>query len=115
MTRKELLDKLKNIERDVKEIREFLSQDERRQTASAVSPLGTEQDFKLKYTLDDLYREFGGKVSLARRLKMALQKQNVNTLEDFLSLTPGELLELESVGYDTLLRTKKLSKLGIEW
>ena len=60
MTRKELLDKLKNIERDVKEIREFLSQDERRQTASAVSPLGTEQDFKLKYTLDDLYREFGG-------------------------------------------------------
>lgn len=115
MTRKELLDKLKNIERDVKEIREFLSQDERRQTASAVSPLGTEQDFKLKYTLDDLYREFGGKVSLARRLMMALQKQNVNTLEDFLSLTPGELLELESVGYDTLLRTKKLSKLGIEW
>ena len=54
-------------------------------------------------------------MSLARRLKMALQKQNVNTLEDFLSLTPGELLELESVGYDTLLRTKKLSKLGIEW
>lgn len=116
MTRNELLDKLQNIEKDVKEIREFLSQDERKTTALAVSPLGIEPDFKLKYTLDDLYREFGSKVSLARRLKTALQKRNINTLEDFLSLTPGELLDLENVGYDTLLRTKKaLSKLGIAW
>ena len=116
MTRNELLDKLHNIERDVKEIRDFLSQDERRQTASVVSPLEIDQDFKLKYTLDDLYREFGGKVSLARRLKTALQKKNINTLEDFLSLTPGELLDLENVGYDTLLRTKKaLSRLGLTW
>ena len=55
-------------------------------------------------------------MSLARRLKSALQKRNINTLEEFLSLSPGELLELENVGYDTLLRTKKaLSRLGFVW
>ena len=85
-------------------------------TTSADSPLDIEPNFKLEYTLDDLYREFGNKVSLARRLKTALQKRNINTLEEFLSLTPGELLDLENVGYDTLLRTKKaLNKLGLIW
>ncbi|MBQ6225511.1 MAG: hypothetical protein IJJ73_04315 [Bacteroidaceae bacterium] len=53
---------------------------------------------------------------MAHRLKSALKKQNIKTLEDFLSLTPGELQELENVGYETLLRTKKaLSKLGLVW
>jgi hypothetical protein len=69
-----------------------------------------ESDFKDGYTLEDLYREFGKKKSLAYRLKSALKKRNIKTLEDFLLLTSGELLELEGVFYDTLLRTKK----GIE-
>ena len=100
----------------MKEIKEYLSQNRSVETIYADSPLAVEQDFKLEYTLDDLYREFGNKVSLARRLKTALQKRNINTLEEFLSLTPGELLDLENVGYDTLLRTKKaLGKLGIVW
>ena len=51
------------------------------------SSLAVEPDFNLEYTLDDLYKAFGGKVSLARRLKTALQKRNINTLEKFLSLT----------------------------
>ena len=116
MTRKELVEKLECVERDVKEIREFLSQNEQRSVMPIKSSLAVEPDFNLEYTLDDLYKAFGGKVSLARRLKTALQKRNINTLEEFLSLTPGVLFELENVGYDTLIRTKKaLNKLGIEW
>lgn len=113
MTRKELIDKLESIERDVKEIKEYLLQG----MPNAVEPNESiDSDFNLGYTLEDLYREFGSKKSLAHRLKTALQKRNVNTLEDFLSLTPGELLDLENVGYDTLLRTKKaLGRLGIAW
>ena len=116
MTRKELIDKLQYIEKEVKEIRDYLSLSESETLTPADSPLAEEPEFKLEYTLEDLYKEFGNKASLARRLKTALQKRDIITLEDFLSLTPGELLDLENVGYDTLLRTKKaLSRLGIAW
>ena len=116
MTRKELIDKLESVEREVKEIREYLSQNDGEQVAPVGFPLPLESDFKVGYTLDDLYKEFGKKKSLAYRLKSALTKRNIKTLEEFLSLTPGELLDLEGVGYDTLLRTKKaLSRLGIDW
>ncbi|MBP5771495.1 MAG: hypothetical protein J6W75_09080 [Bacteroidaceae bacterium] len=116
MTRKEIIDKLDCVEREVKEIREYLSQSEVGAVTHVDFPLAIEPDFKLEYTLEDLYREFGSKKSLAHRLKTALQKRNIKTLEGFLSLTPGELLDLENVGYDTLLRTKKaLSRLGIDW
>lgn len=116
MTRKEIIDRLESIEREVKEIREYLSQSEVGMGMHVDFPLATAPDFELGYTLEDLYREFGGKKSLAHRLKTALQKRNIKTLEEFLSLTPGELLDLEGVGYDTLLRTKKaLSKLEIDW
>ena len=116
MTRNELIEKLECVEKEMKEIREYLSQEKVAIVTKAVSPLQINPDFRVGYTLEDLYREFGGKVSLARRLKTALQKRNINTLEEFLSLSPGELLELENVGYDTLLRTKKaLGKLGIDW
>lgn len=116
MTRKELIDKLESVEREVKEIRECLSQNDDEKVAPGGFPLPLESDFKVGYTLEDLYKEFGKKKSLAYRLKSALKKRNIKTLEEFLSLTPGELLELENVGYETLLRTKKaLSKLGIDW
>ena len=114
MTRKEIIDRLESVEKEVKEIREYLSQSELGMGMHIDFPLAIEPDFELGYTLEDLYREFGKKKSLAYRLKSALKKRNIKTLKDFLSLTPGELLELEGVGYDTLLRTKKaLSKLGI--
>ena len=116
MTRKELVDKLESVEREVKEIREYLSQNDVEQVAPGGFPLPLESDFMVGYTLEDLYREFGKKKSLAYRLKSALKKRNIKTLEEFLSLTPGELLELENIGYETLLRTKKaLNKLGIVW
>ena len=116
MTRKEIIDRLESVEREVKEIREYLSLNDSEQVAPVGFPLPLESDFKVGYTLEDLYREFGKKKSLSYRLKSALTKRNITTLEDFLSLTPGELLELENVGYETLLRTKKaLRKLGIDW
>ena len=116
MTRKEIIDRLESVEREVKEIREYLSRNDGEQVAPGGYPLPLESDFKVGYTLEDLYKEFGKKKSLAYRLKSALTKRNIKTLEEFLSLTPGELLELEGVGYDTLLRTKKaLSKLGVDW
>lgn len=116
MTRKELVDKLESVEREVKEIREYLSRNDGEQVAPGGFPLPLEPDLKVGYTLEDLYREFGKKKSLAYRLKSALKKRNIKTLEEFLSLTPGELLDLEGVGYDTLLRTKKaLSRFGIDW
>ncbi|MBO4811303.1 MAG: hypothetical protein J5552_07025 [Prevotella sp.] len=116
MTKKELIDKLENVEKEVKEIKEYLLQNERRSVTPIESPISIETNFKLEFTLEDLYKEFGSKKSLAHRLKTALQKRNIKTLEEFLALTPGELLDLENVGYDTLLRTKKaLNKLGIIW
>lgn len=116
MIRKEITDKLDCVERKVKEIRECLSQSVSGMGTPVYFPLAIEPDFKIEYTLEELYRVFGNKKSLAHRLRTALQKRNINTLEDFLSLTLGELLDLEGVGYDTLLRTKKaLSKLGIAW
>ena len=116
MTRKEIIDKLDNVESEVKEIREYLSQNGGEQVAPVGFPLPLEPDFKVGYTLENLYKEFGKKKSLAYRLKSALKKRNIKTLEEFLSLSPGELLDLEGVGYETMLRTKKaLSKLGIDW
>ncbi len=116
MTRKELIDKLESVEREVKEIREHFSQNEAGMGLHVDFPLATALDFELGYTLEDLYREFGKKKSLVYRLKSALKKRNIKTLEEFLSLTPGELLELENIGYETLLRTKKaLSRMGIDW
>lgn len=112
MTKKEIIDKLESIEKDVNEIREYLSQTK----ADTATNVTAKTDFKQDYTLEDLYREFGSKVSLAQRLRTALQRRNINTLEEFLSLSPGELLELDNVGYTTLVRTKKaLNKLGIKW
>ena len=73
MTRKELIDKLESLEREVKEIREYLSQNDGEQVAPGGFPLPLESDFMVGYTLEDLYREFGKKKSLAYRLKSALK------------------------------------------
>jgi len=77
MTRKELIDKLESVEREVKEIREHLSQNDGEQVAPVGFPLPLESDFKVGYTLEDLYREFGKKKSLAYRLKSALKKRPI--------------------------------------
>lgn len=74
MTRKEIIDKLDNVEKEVKEIREFLSQSEAGAGTSVGFPLAIEPDFELGYMIEDLYRAFGDKKSLTHRLQTALQK-----------------------------------------
>ena len=68
------------------------------------------------YTLQDLYKSFGKRKHYATRLRHALQNRGIYTLEEFLSLSPGELIELENIGYETLRHTKKaLDRMGISW
>ena len=49
MTRKEIIDKLDNVEKDMKEIREFLSQNELGAVTPVEFPLPMEPDFELGY------------------------------------------------------------------
>lgn len=74
-------------------------------------------DIKFEYTLEDLYKAFGpSKQTYAIRLKNSLQRNGINTLGQFLTLTPGQLFSLDGVGNVTLQHTNKaLKKMGINW
>lgn len=80
-------------------------------------PLPDVPNYAKGYTLDDLYKAFGPKKqSYAKRLKSALRKRQITSLQDFMLLTPSELLELDNVGYGTLQKTQAaLKRLGIDW
>lgn len=108
-----LLKKLENIEKEVREVREEIAQI----SAPAVNGSVETSELKLEYTLKDLYEAFGpSKRSYAVRLNTSLSKIGVNTLGEFLALTPGQLMELDGVGVGTLQHTKKaLDKLGVRW
>lgn len=118
MNKRDILKKIENIEKELGEIKEYVSRndynnmDERRDF-----PLGVVPDIDINYTLDDLFAAFGKKKqSYATRLKNTLIKHRIHTLEGFLNLSVGEVLELENVGHGTLLQTKKaLARLGIDW
>ena len=113
MTKRELTERLARIENELSEIRDFLSKEN---PIEASSSNNQTRERYLPYTLDDLYKEFGSKKGLARRLKSALDKRGITTLQEFLSLSPGQLFELENVGSGTLERTKTaLDRLGIKW
>ena len=115
MPHKELLVKLANIEKELGEIKEFLSQEYMDPLASKKVHVPTTRDLK-GYTLEDLYESFGNRKHYAVRLKHALERRGIYTLEEFLALSPGELLDMENIGYETLIRTKKaLDKMGIAW
>lgn len=113
MTKTELLKKLERIEREVAEVRTYLSQEP--QAAPPTDEAG--QTFAVGYTLDELYAAFGKrKQPYARRLQKALERTGIHTLADFLRLTPGQLFDLPDVSTGTLLQTRKaLGKLGIAW
>ena len=72
---------------------------------------------RLQFTIDDLCEAFGKKHKpCAVRLRNALAQQCITSLEDFLALTPGRLLDLEGIGPGTLqYANKALKKLGIRW
>ena len=75
------------------------------------------RNYDIGYTLDDLYNSFGNsKKHYATRLRHSLKQKGINTLQEFLALTPGQLLELDNVSVGTLEQTKKvLDRLGVSW
>lgn len=127
MTKQEIIDKIEeiskiiesasmeldNLKRDIQNI----DQSRFNPSGNNTLPLPEGDDILTGLTLDDLYKAFGkNKKSYAFRLKKALDTIRINTLEEFLMLTPGDLLSLENVGYKTLTLTQKsLKKMGIEW
>lgn len=123
----EILDKLREINQtlisatiEIEKVREaVLTLEPQQETTLNVAghPLSAVPEYITGYTLDDLYKAFGKKrKSYASRLKSALKENQITTLEDFLSLSPGELLKLNNIGYRTLTRTQEaLKKLGINW
>ena len=108
-----MLQKLENIENELREVREYLAQS----MITFVNADNRSKDLKLEYTLDDVYKAFGpSKQSYATRLRTSLEKYGVNTLGEFLALTSGQLLDLDGVGSGTLQHTHKaLKRLGIQW
>lgn len=108
-----MLQKLENMENELREVREYLAQN----MIAFVNVDDRTKDLKLEYTMEDLYEAFcPSKQSYATRLRTSLEKRGVNTLGEFLALTPGQLLDLDGVGNGTLQYTHKaLKKLGIQW
>lgn len=107
-----ILQNIEGIENELRKIREQLVQN-----MNHVSYQAERQSFyDIAYTLDDLYMAFGKKKSYATRLSHALQMRGISSLPEFLSMTPGELMELDNVSVGTLKQTKKaLDRLGIRW
>ena len=125
--KKEILEKLENIAKmissaaseleDVKQRVQSLDDSVIISDKPSLPPFAEVPAYITGYTLDDLYKAFGKKKkSYVARLKAAIKENDIRTLEDFLSLTPGELLKLNNIGYKTLTHTRKaLEKLGIDW
>lgn len=117
MMRKDIIDKLESIEIDLREIREHLSLEK----PIATIPTGIlsikEQGIELRYTLEDLYREFGKqKKHYATRLKHAFLEHHVETIDDLMTLSLNDLLNMDGIGSETLrLLIKKLNSLGFDY
>lgn len=105
-----LINRLNDIETELKQVRAELTQIAAPDIYKSAVP-------QLEYTLDDLYQAFGRKrKAYATRLMNILQQQGITTLQQFLALTPGQLLDLEGIGAGTLQYTNvALKRLGIAW
>lgn len=68
-------------------------------------------------TLNDIYKAFGKqKKHYATRLKHAFLEHHVETIDDLMSLSLNEILEMNGIGSDTIrLIIKKLHQLGIDY
>ena len=107
-----ILKRIESIETELAEIRKYLAESLNDAAKSEVNA----PSFNLSYTLDDLYNAMGKKSHYTERLRNALEKQGIKTLPQFLTLSTGEVLDLEWVGTATLHKTKNaLAKLGIKW
>lgn len=105
-----LINRLNDIETELKQVRTELSQ-------IATPDVDKTSIQQLEYTLEDLYQAFGRKhKAYATRLVNVLEQQGITTLQQFLALTPGQLLDLEGIGAGTLQYTNSaLKRLGIAW
>lgn len=107
-----ILHRLEEIEKEMHELRADLIR--------CATPTSAENDNKkepLQFTLDDLCEAFGKKHrQYAVRLRNALAQNDITTLADFLTLTTGQLLDMEGIGAGTLQYVNKaMKKLGIRW
>ena len=109
----DLLKKLENIENELREVRRDIAQS----IVPSKAIIEDTTNISLEYTLNDLYEAFvHSKQSYAKRLRNALEQQSIKNLCQFLSLTPGQLLDLNGVGINTLMQAHKaLKKMGIRW
>lgn len=108
-----ILKRLEKLENELKDIRHQLVLNMNDADHSKASS----RNYDIGYELDDLYNSFGNKKKhYATRLRHSLQQKGINTLQEFLELTPGQLLELDNVSVGTLEQTKKvLDRLGVSW
>lgn len=105
-----LISRLDDIETELKQVRSELAQ-------IATPDVNKPSASQLEYTIDDLCQAFGRKHKpYATRLVNVLQQHGIITLQQFLALTPGQLLNLEGIGISTLQYTNSaLKRLGIAW
>lgn len=107
-----ILQRLAAVEKELGDIRQQIV--ENMNQAERQSDGG---DCGLSYSLDDFYNSFGSsKKHYATRLRHALQQKGIGTLQEFLALSPGQLLDLDNVSVGTLKQVKRvLDRMGIRW
>ncbi len=108
----DIMQKLESMEKELRELRLAIGQT----MMPEVDCSDKKYNANLQYTLEDLYDAFGRKKHYAIRLRNALERRGISTMEEFLLLSPGELLNLDGIGPGTLERIKKaLDRLGVQW
>lgn len=72
---------------------------------------------KRDVTLDDIYNAFGKKKKYyAARLKHAFLEHHVETIEDMMTLSIYDIMDMDGIGAETLrLLILKLNSLGINY
>ena len=108
-----LLKRIEKVEYELSDIRKCISECMTPPAAEG----GDAKEVEVEFTLEDLWEAFGNKhKSYAVRLRHALEQRGVNTLPQFLAMTPGQLLGLDGIGPGTLEYTNKaMKRLGILW
>lgn len=107
-----ILHRMEEIEKELRELRADLIK-----CATPTAAKNDNEQELLQFTLDDLCEAFGKKhQQYAVRLRNALARHGITTLADFLTLTTGQLLDMEGIGTGTLQYVNKaVKRLGIHW
>ena len=107
-----LLKRIEKVEYELNDIRKCIAVCMTPQVADS-----GDEETDIQFTLEDLWEAFGRKHKYyAVRLRHALEQRGVTTLQQFLAMTPGQLLDLDGIGPGTLEYTNNAMKhLGIDW